>query len=422
MRIVFVLHQFYPEFSGGTEHVALNLARSLQRAGHYVHVLACAMRPLPSKRRWRITREIDIIHEVYHGVPITWIARKHLPAMGDIAFDVAPATVNKLSMWMRAQRFDLMHLFHAMRMSSAVLAAQQCKLPYVATVTDFFFGCYRVNSINMQGNFCTGPQEGLVCERDCLTPPWTGSSLLNRYQQSQALLQAAGERVVPSEYVAQYFRNAFPAMSWRVIPHGIDFLNLLPASRKDDASCVEDKSRDFIVLGYLGSIIQPKGLHILLQALARTPSPRLRLRIVGGFYGDPVYKRDILRMIEADPRVQWEGQVDPTLIASELKQMDLLCLPSLMPETFSLVLHEAAVLQIPALVSDLGAQEHYVTQHQSGRVIARGDIFAWSQALQEIASDPQQISAWRANIRMPYRVEEEAFFYESLYRQFITLS
>ena len=42
MRILIVLHQFFPEFSGGTERVALNLARTAQRAGHHVRVLACA--------------------------------------------------------------------------------------------------------------------------------------------------------------------------------------------------------------------------------------------------------------------------------------------------------------------------------------------------------------------------------------------
>ena len=43
MRILIVLHQFFPEFSGGTERVALNLARTAQRAGHHVRVLACAV-------------------------------------------------------------------------------------------------------------------------------------------------------------------------------------------------------------------------------------------------------------------------------------------------------------------------------------------------------------------------------------------
>lgn len=195
-------------------------------------------------------------------------------------------------------------------------------------------------------------------------------------------------------------------------------MNLLPAPINTTSSS-EDELRDFITLGYLGGIIQPKGLHVLLQSLAKTPSSRLKLRIVGGFYGDPVYKNDILRMIAADPRVQWVGHVDPTAIASELKQMDLLCLPSLVPETFSLALHEAAVLKIPALVSNLGVQEQYISQQGSGQVIAAGDITAWSQALQEIVSNPEKIQTWQASICMPYRIEEEAFFYESLYRQFV---
>ena len=43
MRILLIVHQFFPEFGGGTERVALQLARMAQRAGHHVHVLAGTM-------------------------------------------------------------------------------------------------------------------------------------------------------------------------------------------------------------------------------------------------------------------------------------------------------------------------------------------------------------------------------------------
>ena len=56
MRILIVLHQFFPEFSGGTERVALNLARTAQRAGHHVRVLACAVQAGQGSCRFRLTR------------------------------------------------------------------------------------------------------------------------------------------------------------------------------------------------------------------------------------------------------------------------------------------------------------------------------------------------------------------------------
>ncbi len=414
MRIVFVLHQFYPEFSGGTERVVFNIARSAQRAGHYVHILACTMRTGPR------TPKGVAIHQVYEGIPVTLVPREYLPAEGDIGFDVAPAIVDELRDWMRAQRFDLMHLFHTLRMASAVLAAQQCGLPYVVTLTDFFAGCYRINAVNASNEACSDPEQGKGCARDCLVPPWTAVGLEERYRHAHNLLLAADERIVPSEYVARYFRRAFPGLSWRVIPHGVDFLALLAGV--DNAVGVDlEGGGGTITLGYLGSIIPQKGLRVLLQALAQVDSPRLRLRIVGGGYGDPIYQRDVERLIAADSRVEWVGSVAPSAVASELARFNLLCLPSCVPETFSLGLHEAAALRIPALVSDLGAPPERIKMHGGGRIIAADDVPAWSEALRDIAMNPLQIADWRARIQMPYRVEEEAFFYESLYRQIVVI-
>ncbi|NMM77920.1 hypothetical protein B2J88_36310 [Rhodococcus sp. SRB_17] len=417
MRIVFVLHQFYPEFSGGTERVVLNLARCAQRAGHYVHVLACTMRtPVPRKGKAK-GKLSDAFHDIYQGIPVTLIPRSLLPASGDLGFDVAPAMVEQVRDWMRAERFEFVHAFHSMRMSSALLAAQQCGLPYMVTLTDFFVGCYRINAINVQGEPCVGPDGGRTCGRDCLVPPWSEPTLLQRHQLARALLQGAAERIVPSDYVAGFFRAAFPDLHWRVIPHGIDFLGLTAQKKSSDGP--QENADGLVTLGYLGSIVRQKGLHILLQAMARVPSDRLRLRVAGGFYGDPVYQDDIRKMIACDPRVEWIGQVEPTDLAMVLENVDLLCLPSVVPESFSLALHEAAVLRVPALVSDLGAPRARVEEFGGGRVVAAGDVTAWAQALAEIANGPEILQSWSSCIRLPYRVEEEAFFYESLYRQLV---
>ena len=39
MRILFVVHQFFPKHYTGTERLVLNLSKQMQRIGHYVKVL-----------------------------------------------------------------------------------------------------------------------------------------------------------------------------------------------------------------------------------------------------------------------------------------------------------------------------------------------------------------------------------------------
>lgn len=414
MRILFVLHQFYPEVSGGTERVTLNLARSAQRAGHHVRVLACGLQP---DTAGRVSGHVlDFAEQVYHGVPVTKIPYSRLPAAGDFSFEVSKEIVDNLSSWMRQQQFDVAHVLHTMRMGSAILAAQKADLPYVITLTDFFAACYRVNFINQENEACKGAESGATCAKDCQVAPWDAKSLAARHGQAASFLAAAGERVVPSRYVAERLGQSFPGLAFRVIPHGINFLEFATRLRPDAR---ETPRPNVLTLGYLGSIVRQKGLDTLLKAIAKLASPNLRLRIVGGFYGDTTYQNDVRRQIEADSRIEWVGQVPPEKVSEELQAFDLLCLPSRVPETFSLSLNEAAVAGIPALVSDLGAPGEMIRNQGSGIAIPVDDVDAWSAAIDSVLKSRELLETWCRSLVIPYRLEEEAFFYESLYRRLI---
>ncbi len=265
--------------------------------------------------------------------------------------------------------------------------------------------------VDLHNRLCTGPESGERCARECLTGSWTPESLACRHDQARTLLTAAGVRVCPSEYVADRFREAFPLLPFMVIPHGIDLLSLAGIAKP-----LGESKKDNLTLGYIGSVVPQKGLETLLRAFGRVSNSTIKLRIIGGFHGDRDYCREIRRLVDADRRVEVVGQVPPAHVYKLLETIDLLCVPSLVPESFSLVLQEAAAAGIAALVSDLGAPSEQVSRLGSGKVLPPGDVEAWAEAIDEVATYPEIVSRWRANLPLPRRIEEEAFFYESLYR------
>jgi glycosyltransferase involved in cell wall biosynthesis len=409
MRILIVLHQFYPEFSSGTERVTLNLARAAQRAGHYVRVLACAVNPEAHHGAASATLA-GALETVWEGVPVTLLPRAMLPASADYSLDVVPELVEPLVAWMQQERFELAHVMHTMRMSTAVVAAQQCGLPYVLTLTDFFLACPRINLVTLNNQLCSGPQDGKKCGKDCLSAPWSRDTLVHRYESARQLLSGASVRVAPSEFVAARYREAFADCSFRVVAHGVDLLALM------DPEAPARGDTKTLTLGYVGSIIPQKGLTVLLRALARVKTPGLQLKVVGGFYGANNYRNEVIALAKADSRVELLGHLEAGQVYAAIRQMDLLCLPSQVPETFSLALHEAAALGVPALVSDLGAPGLQVAAHGGGQVVACSDVAAWAGAIEALATDSGQIARWQAKLPLPARLEEEAFFYDSLYR------
>lgn len=409
MRVLYVVHQFFPEFRAGTERVTLQLARMTQRAGHAAHVLACALNP---SHDWRPSADVGAVrHGSWEGVPLSVIARDALPATGDTGFDVDERLERELRAWMQRERFDVVHVMHTMRMATAVLAAQRAGVSMVLTATDFFLPCLRVNLVDVEGRLCEGPAEGRRCAERCATPTWTDAPLAARWVQARAIVAAARVRVAPSRYVAARFEAAFPGLDWLVVPHGVDLLAALDA---EPLARLPTGPRP--LLAYVGSVVPAKGLHVLLQALRQAPDLPLRLAVAGATHGRDGYARELQATAAADARVHWLGACTPTEVASLMRGIDLLCVPSLVPESYSLVVHEAAAAGVPALVSALGAPAEAVTVHGGGDVVAPGDPAAWAAALHDVVSDPRRLDRWRANVPLPMRVEEEAFFYESLYR------
>jgi glycosyltransferase involved in cell wall biosynthesis len=411
MRILFIVHQFFPEFTGGTERVTLNLARMAQRAGHHVHVLAgtadaqasggIAAPGLPPGAR----------RGSHQGVPVTYLSRKALPAAAEIAFDPDDALVAPLAEWMDAERFDVAQVMHTMRMGTAVLAAQRCGLPYLMTLTDFFLPCARINLVTATGERCGGPEEGRKCGRDCNVPPWTQQGYLQRYQQAQSMLAAAADRIAPSNHVARIYRDAFPGQDVRVIPHGVDLLAMTPAvATPRDAS-------DVLRLAWVGAVVPQKGLDVLLRALSLLPGRPLRLAAIGGFYGNAGYHEEVRALAAADARVTLAGALPPADVFARLAASDMLCLSSQVPESYSLALHESAAIGLPALVGDLGAPAEHVAASGCGRVVDAADPRAWAEAIEAVLREPQLLQRWRDALPLPVRVEEESFFYESLWRR-----
>ena len=404
MRLLIVVHQFMPEYRGGTEHVAMRLARLAQRNGHFVRVLTCVTGELVG--HWQQWGE-SLFEESYQGVPVTAFRRADLDERADYSLDGNDRMTTEIERLLERDHFDICHVMHSMRMVTAIDAIRRQGIPYVLTLTDFFLPCYRINLINQEGTVCSGPKSGSVCIATCMAPEWNDEKLVNRADTGSRILAQAAQVVCPSDYMAHRFRAEYTGLDVQVIPHGIDIIAFPRPSKRLPRA---------LTFGYLGSIGRIKGVDILLSAFRNVQCDDARLELVGA-YENEEFGAEIARMVSADARVTLRGPVEASEVPLLLPQFDVLCIPSVVPETFSLVLHEASAAGVPSLVSSLGAPSLYVEKHNCGRVLAAGDQDAWTSAIQDLCDDSSVLASWSKSLPLPLRQEEEAFFYQSLYRQ-----
>lgn len=162
MRILYLIHQFFPASQSMAEQVCLNLARSAQRSGHYVHVLAWAMQPGRPTNARPTTALKRCFRDTYRGIPITLMPHTMLPDSAEDSLEPARELAVELADWIASERFDIAHVMHARRNASALLAVQEAAIPYVITLTDFSFLCSRLNLLNASGQPCAGSEGGGV--------------------------------------------------------------------------------------------------------------------------------------------------------------------------------------------------------------------------------------------------------------------
>jgi glycosyltransferase involved in cell wall biosynthesis len=142
------------------------------------------------------------------------------------------------------------------------------------------------------------------------------------------------------------------------------------------------------IIGYIGRIIMPKGLGVLMEALSQLPETH-RLRLVGT--GPDV---ETLRRLATErgvaERVTFAPPVPASEVPRELSGMDVLVLPSLSrpnwTEQFGRVLIEAMACEVPVVGSDSGEIPRVIGD--AGLIVPEGDAAALRTALLRLSNRP----------------------------------
>jgi glycosyltransferase involved in cell wall biosynthesis len=130
-----------------------------------------------------------------------------------------------------------------------------------------------------------------------------------------------------------------------------------------------------IVFAYLGQLIQRKGIDLFLKAAARLRdegADGFRIRLIGG--GDEQWVLGWIRELRLEAMVELTGFLSGPAIRAALGSADVFVLPT-RQDTYAAVVHEAACLALPLLVSQhAGAAEALVQEGENGFVIDPSDV------------------------------------------------
>ncbi|HEX2069388.1 MAG TPA: glycosyltransferase, partial [Actinomycetota bacterium] len=214
-------------------------------------------------------------------------------------------------------------------------------------------------------------------------------------------LGLADRVVAPSRYVLRSF-----------VEFGLDpsALHLWPHGTDVPPRTVPKRVERPIRFGFVGPISRHKGLDILSRAF-RGAGGESTLSI----YGPVLAGSDLDRVIgPPTPRIRYQGVFERDRAASVYDSFDVLVVPSVVAESFSLTAIEAQARGLPVIASDIGALPERVQHGVNGLLVLPGDVSSLRAAL-EMAGDPNRIEALSRGVAPPLSMELHIEGLESLY-------
>lgn len=396
MRILHVVHQYPPDHVGGTELYTQAVARAQVRRGHRVAIFHGAS-SAGADLRWRRDDGIEVWAARSGDMAAT---RRFMATFGDRAISTLFAGV--------LTQFEpqVVHVQHLMGLPATMLkAVRRLHIPYAITLHDYWWICANAQLItNHERRICDGPKAYLNCARCALAR--AGRLQLRPAMPPLAALMA---------WRARLLRHALREATWLIAPtefvrnwyatHGAprDRLVVVPPALEAGPAPVPPQGSGTLRIAYVGGLSWQKGVHILVEAFSGVHG-EAELWIAGDETADPAYVAHLKALATA--RVRFLGRIDRPRVWQLLAEADIVAVPTLWFETFSLVISEAFASGRPVLASELGPLADRVSHETDGLLAPPGDSTAWRHALQRLIDDPELLPRLRRGVRPPISLEQ----------------
>ncbi len=384
MRIVVVSAHFPPNFVSGGTLQPQRLARALRARGHDVRVYAGWLGDRPPLASWDDADET--------GLPVRWVASGRWIGWGDDRNFDNPDVGAHFASWLAEVRPDVVHL-HALQSLGGTLvpAAAAAGARVVVTMHDFWWCCPRQFLVDRDMRPCSlvVAAGSCPCEVD---REW----LEDRNRRLATMLAGADRILAPSASAARVLAaNGVDPARLAVDENG------LPEGAAPTSAPSWGGPDGPVRFLFTGGNNPMKGAQVLFRAARRMASmPGWRLTAYG--WDGPVGDDQVAAPVAADGvPVDVRPPFDPAAIEEVYAGTDVVVVPSLMRETYSLVTREALTRGIPVVCTDTLGPEEVVEHGRNGLVVPAGDAQALAGALRSVVRDPELLARLKAGCQPP---------------------
>jgi glycosyltransferase involved in cell wall biosynthesis len=442
MKVLFAVHQFFPEHHAGTEVLTFALARGLKARGHRTAVLAA--------RRSTPVTELspgEVEDYLVQDVPVRRIGRPQESSTRSFRLNYDnPVMAARMKEYIREFRPDVVHFMHLQGISASVIpVVKRLGLPALYTATDFWAVCPVVDLRRHDGAMCEGPDiahcpkcvasrmSGSRFRTAALRTPGTGLRIAGALARTPLAkrvlplrqLQELEERpeyirrqinsldrvIAPSRLARDLLvRNGIDPALVEVRHYGLDTSKIEAASRSGDGS-------SGLRIGFIGTLGPHKGCDLLVRAFRRLAGVDATLAVYGEPQGFDTFRVELERMAAGDRRIEFRGSFPPEQIGEVLAGLDVLAVPSRWYENTPLVVYAAMAAGVPVVATDLGGLSEVIEHGKNGLLFELEDVDGLANSLRRLYEEPELLERLRSGIEPVKRIEDSIGELEEIYAE-----
>lgn len=362
------------------------------QADHEVRVLARANTP--------DAEEYALLSHEHEGVVVHTINNTFRDAEDFFFLYSVPGVNTALEKLLDEFEPDLVHVHHLTCLSTDLLTMLRIRCtPVVMTLHDFWMICPRGQRIHPDGSHCETIDRARC--HGCIRSTWPflfspegEPDPLTRKAEMEMLaawddhvrdaLGHVDRILVPSRfYKEELSRHGLDPERIAVVPHG---LSAAPFEGIEEQRTAAEKTR----VGYLGTVIPSKGVHVLLEAAAGL-GDRIEVHVHGEcvpYHEDDGYLDRLKAAAPEGVEVTFHGRYEPQALPGILADLDVLVAPSIWYEAFGITVREGFLAGLPVIASDLGGLAEAL-EGDRGLTFKPGDAGDLRRQLTRLLDDPE---------------------------------
>jgi glycosyltransferase involved in cell wall biosynthesis len=372
MRLL-IASDHYPPFIGGVQRQTRAMALELTARGYEVAVATVYQDDLPAFEDkdgfpvWRLRqlRSAPLIHGPAR--------RRYQPPYPD------PVTVYELRRLIRSFRPDAVHSSGWFSYSAAA-ALLGSPIPLLVSAREYGFSCANASMLH-RGAPCSGPALGKCL--DCSswyfgTARGVVAALGVRFSSRLLRHKVAAVHSI-SNYVKEIVeRDVLHARERARVRQAVIPSFRMPAEGEPEAAILEQLPDEPFIM-FAGALRRVKGVETLLDAYSRLDSPPPLVLL--GTHEDDTPKT-------FPPGVTAPGGASYATVLAAWDRSLFGVMPSLWPEPFGSVVHEAMSRGRPVIGTTPGGHSDMIEHERSGLLVPGDDAPALQRAMQRLIDDP----------------------------------